>query len=196
MKWSRRRISDNSFINLPSSRQRTSSTTSSCFVLLFLLTVLLLLLNVEVPPFLVSWAIAFSYMCFCIWEVPVSVFIRKIPKCQVVASFKNVTHREQPSQREGYCGFIQQPKCLNLSAVGINRVINGPAPRTQERKVCCSPKSMESRRRFSAPGSNAWSWARTAVRSTAALVISTLLLHPPFSSGSTQLNPLSPASTG
>lgn len=40
---------------------------------LLLSTPLLLLFNVEVPPFLVSCAIAFSYMYFCIWKVPVSV---------------------------------------------------------------------------------------------------------------------------
>lgn len=62
---------NNKLTNLPRRRQTISSTMSTFFLLLS--TPLLLLLNVEVPPFLVSCAIAFSYMYFCIWKVPVSV---------------------------------------------------------------------------------------------------------------------------
>lgn len=137
-----------------------SSAISSFFLLL---STPLLLLNVEVPPFLVSWAIAFSYMYFCIWQVPVSAQ-NPTPRvrwrdCQALKSLKemscNSTENKRPNSEVSwsfrssvvsyftfYKKIFKNKKRYIASAY---YVVNGPAPRTRERKVCCARNEWKAR---------------------------------------------------
>lgn len=171
--------------NLPRRRQKISSTMSTFFLLLS--TPLLLLLNVEVPPFLVSCAIAFSYMYFCIWKVPVSVQYPTPVVCHALKIRAPARSREVNLM----LSFTKQLKCVQLKRIRLRPDVERTRAPDSRKKSLRRWKWMESPLPLIAAGSSTWSQWDLLCASTVALVISILLLLPPVLSGFPPAQPTS-----
>lgn len=188
-----------------------SRTISSFFLLL---STPLLLFNVEVPPFLVSWAIAFSYMYFCIGERPGSVpnptprgtwkhtvrFSSPVKKCHAAAA-KTKLPKSELSQ---CCKRVAVNRCdESIKIVKINKTIQAGehtrAADSEGRKFffanewkARSPLSLLLQRQ----GPNNY-WAQTAALVVSILLLLLLLLLLPCApSSSPRLSPFPKSSGG
>lgn len=172
--------------NLPRRRQKISNTMSTFFLLLS--TPLLLLLNVEVPPFLVSCAIAFSYMYFCIWKVPGSL---RNPTPMVSHALKIGV----PARTSGEVNQTLLYKRIQMRVIEAVSsqpwVLNGPALRTQEGKVCSAGNEWKARSLLSQLVQTLEAWEICCAHPPPRLLYQSFFSSPLFSPGPPlQLSPL------